>query len=106
MWHAIERAHHLAPATRVLEAHVFHALLWSRERNRGSILNERRGTTARLLEHEQHPNVCAAAIDVLAEVGTRDAVPALQACAERFAGMPFLPFAVSIAIARISDTDR
>jgi FOG: HEAT repeat len=32
----------------------------------------------RLLEHEQHPNVCAAAIDVLAEVGTRDAVPALQ----------------------------
>ena len=27
-----------------------------------------------LLEHEQHPNVCAAAIDVLAEVGTRDAV--------------------------------
>jgi hypothetical protein len=60
----------------------------------------------RLLEHEQHPNVCAAAIDVLAEVGTRDAVPALQACAERFAGTPFLPFAVSIAIARISDTDR
>ena len=40
----------------------------------------------RLLEHEQHPNVCAAAIDVLAEVGTRDAVPVLQACAERFAG--------------------
>ena len=29
-----------------------------------------------LLEHEQHPNVCAAAIDVLAEVGTRDALPA------------------------------
>jgi len=60
----------------------------------------------RLLEHEQHPNVCAAAIDVLSEVGTRDAVPALQVCAERFAGTPFLPFAVSIAIARISDTER
>jgi HEAT repeat protein len=60
----------------------------------------------RLLEHEQHPNVCAAAIDVLAEVGTRDAVPALQACAERFATTPFLPFAVAIAIARISDTGR
>jgi hypothetical protein len=43
---------------------------------------------------------------VLAEVGTRDAVPALQACAERFAATPFLPFAASIAIARISDTDR
>ena len=24
-----------------------------------------------LLEHEQHPNVCAAAVEVLAEVGTR-----------------------------------
>jgi HEAT repeat protein len=57
-----------------------------------------------LLEHEQHPNVCAAAIDVLAEVGTRDAVPALQACAERFAGTPFVPFAASIVIARISNT--
>jgi HEAT repeat protein len=55
-----------------------------------------------LLEHEQHPNVCAAAIEVLAEVGTRDAVPTLQACAERFAGTPFLPFAASTAIARIS----
>jgi HEAT repeat protein len=55
-----------------------------------------------LLEHEQHPNVCAAAIEVLAEVGTRDAVPTLQACAERFAATPFLPFAASTAIARIS----
>jgi len=56
-----------------------------------------------LLSHEQHPNVCAAAIDVLAEVGTRDAVPVLEACAARFSGTPFLPFAASIAIARISD---
>ena len=31
-----------------------------------------------LIEHEQHPNVCAAAIDVLAEVGTPDAIPALE----------------------------
>jgi HEAT repeat protein len=58
-----------------------------------------------LLEREQHSNVCAAAIDVLAEVGTREALPALRSCAERFAGTPFLPFAVSIAIARISGTE-
>ena len=58
-----------------------------------------------LLEHEQHPNVCAAAIDVLAEVGTRDAIPTLQACAERFSGTPFLPFAIATAIARISDAE-
>jgi HEAT repeat protein len=56
-----------------------------------------------LLDNEPHPNVCAAAIDVLAEVGTRDAVPVLRACAERFAATPFLPFAVSSAIARIAD---
>ena len=58
-----------------------------------------------LLEREQHSNVCAAAIDVLAEVGTREALPALRACIERFAGTPFLPFAASVAIARISGTE-
>ena len=31
------------------------------------------GCCAACCEHEQHPNVCAAAIDVLAEVGTREA---------------------------------
>jgi HEAT repeat protein len=55
-----------------------------------------------LLENEPHPNVCAAAIEVLAEVGTREAVPAITACAARFSGIPFLPFAASTAIARIS----
>ena len=59
----------------------------------------------RLLKREQHPNVCAAAIELLAEVGTRDAVPALQSCAERFVGVPFLAFAASTAIARISDAE-
>jgi HEAT repeat protein len=58
-----------------------------------------------LLEREQHPNVCAAAIEVLAEVGTHDAVPTLQTCAQRFASTPFLPFAVATAIARISDAE-
>jgi HEAT repeat protein len=63
------------------------------------------GLLCGLLEREQHPNVCAAAIEVLAEVGTREALPALRSCAERFAGTPFLPFAVSVAIARISGTE-
>jgi len=56
-----------------------------------------------ILEHEPHPNVCASAVDALAEVGTRDALPALEACARRFADTPFLPFAISIAVAQISD---
>ena len=55
-----------------------------------------------LIEREQHPNVCAAAIDVLTEVGTPEAVPSLQKCAVRFAETPFLPFAISVAIARVS----
>jgi HEAT repeat protein len=58
-----------------------------------------------LLKKESHPNVCAAAVEVLAEVGTRDAVPALNACAARFAGVPFLPFAISTTIARISSIE-
>ena len=45
---------------------------------------------------------CAAAIDVLTEVGTPEALPALEKCAVRFAATPFLPFAISMAITRIS----
>ena len=55
-----------------------------------------------LIEREEHPNVCAAAVDVLTEVGTPEALPALEKCAVRFAATPFLPFAISMAIARIS----
>ena len=58
-----------------------------------------------LLDTEPHPNVVAAAVDVLAELGTREALPALHACARRFAAVPFLPFAVATAIARISGTE-
>jgi HEAT repeat protein len=56
-----------------------------------------------ILENEPHPNVCASAVDALAEVGTRDALPALESCARRFAATPFLPFAISIAVTRISN---
>ncbi|WKA30654.1 HEAT repeat domain-containing protein [Bradyrhizobium roseum] len=55
-----------------------------------------------LIEHEPHPNVCAAAIDVLTEVGTLEALPTLERCAARFAATPFLPFAISVAMSRIS----
>lgn len=58
-----------------------------------------------LIEREQHPNVCAAAIEVLTEVGTPQALPALKKCAVRFAATPFLPFAISVAIARISGAE-
>jgi len=49
--------------------------------------NDATRVLCKLIDSEPHPNVCAAAIDVLAEVGTRDAIPALKACAERFQAM-------------------
>lgn len=54
-----------------------------------------------LIGRERQVNVCAAAIDVLAEVGTTEALPALSECAQRFGEAPFLAFAVKIAIDRI-----
>jgi hypothetical protein len=55
-----------------------------------------------LLQREGDPNVCAAAIDVLAEAGQAGVLPVLQECAARFAATPFLAFAIQVAIDRIS----
>jgi HEAT repeat protein len=57
-----------------------------------------------LLDRESLPNVSAAAIDALSEVGDRDALPALARCAERFADEPFLAFCAKVAMERIGGT--
>ena len=57
---------------------------------------------SRVLERDPDVNVCGAAIDVLADVGTAAALTPLARCADRFAGQPFLVFAVHAAIDRIS----
>ena len=54
-----------------------------------------------LLLREEDVNVCAAAIDVLAEVGTPASLPSLEACADRFPEAPFLRFSLDIAVNRI-----
>lgn len=54
-----------------------------------------------LLERESELNVCAAAVEVLAEVATPDALPILARCQARFANEPFLTFAVKTASDRI-----
>jgi HEAT repeat protein len=54
-----------------------------------------------LLEREAEANVCAAAVEVLAEIADRNAAPALSRCATRFPGDPFLTFAIEIAIGRL-----
>ena len=55
-----------------------------------------------LLDREVEINVCAAAIEVLAEVGNHTALPALARCAQRFPQAPFLAFAIKLATDRIT----
>ena len=54
-----------------------------------------------LLESEREQNVCASAVEVLAEIGDPEALPALSRCAERFRGVSFLEFAIQTTIDRI-----
>jgi HEAT repeat protein len=54
-----------------------------------------------LLDAEDQPNVCAAAVDALAELGHASALPSLTRCAERFRATPYLEFAIRTAIDRI-----
>lgn len=55
-----------------------------------------------LLLDEQEANVCAAAIEVLAEVGDPEALPVLARCQQRFAKVPFLCFAIKVATERLT----
>lgn len=54
-----------------------------------------------LLEREPEANVTAAAVEVLSEIGSPQALPVLERCAARFADQPFLVFAIRIARDRI-----
>jgi HEAT repeats len=54
-----------------------------------------------LLATDEEINVCAAAVDVLAEVGGPDALPCLKECARRFGNSSFIAFAIKIATDRI-----
>ena len=54
-----------------------------------------------VLERERERNVCAAAVEVLTEVGGAEALPCLAQCAARFRDDPFLPFAIKVATDRI-----
>lgn len=89
----------------LLSDHDSDVRLLATELARNLNASEATGLLCGLIEREQNPNVCAAAIDVLTEVGTSQALPVLEKCAVRFAGTPFLPFAISVAIARISGAE-
>jgi HEAT repeat protein len=55
-----------------------------------------------VLTREPQLNVCAAAVDVLADIGEPDALPFLEQCPGRFGGDTFLQFAVKTAMERIA----
>jgi HEAT repeat protein len=55
----------------------------------------------RVIASDPYVNVCAAAVDVLAEVGTPEMADELRAVANRFPDQPFFAFAVRAAIKRI-----
>jgi HEAT repeat protein len=59
------------------------------------------GLLANVLATEREANVCAAAVEVLAEVGGPELLPLLAECAARFPDDPFLAFAVQVASERI-----
>lgn len=75
--------------------------LLSCEVARGLSTDEATALMASVLQVETEPNVCAAAVDVLSEIGGPEALPALHSCAERFAAEPFLVFSIRVAIERI-----
>jgi HEAT repeat protein len=54
-----------------------------------------------LIERESNANVCAAAIEVLAETGGPSSLRSLAKCGARFPDDPFLAFAVKAAADRI-----
>lgn len=54
-----------------------------------------------VIERDDQVNVVAAAIEVLAEVGSPDAIGALQRVGPRFAHDPFIAFAAELALQRI-----
>ena len=58
-----------------------------------------------LLDSEPEPNVCAAAIDAIAEIGGPQALPALTRCVARFSSSPFLAFSINVAMERIHSQD-
>jgi hypothetical protein len=55
----------------------------------------------RVVTLDPHVNVCAAALDALAEAGQPEVIPALEKLADRFSDVAFIQFAVDAAIRRI-----
>ncbi len=56
-----------------------------------------------VIERDENINVCATALDLLAEVGIEDAIPAIKKVKEKFKDEPYIQFAADLALRRISE---
>lgn len=54
-----------------------------------------------VIERDAHINVCATAVDLLGEVGSKAALEPLKRLKSRFGGEPYIQFAADLAIKRI-----
>ncbi len=59
-----------------------------------------------VINNDSHINVCATAVDLLSEVGTENAVNALENLKCRFADEPYICFTVDLALQRIRQGDH
>ena len=55
----------------------------------------------KVIEQDQHLNVCSVAVDLLSEVGTSASASALQQLKARFVNEPYICFAADLALQRI-----
>lgn len=56
-----------------------------------------------VITRDPHVNVCAAAVDLLGELGTEAAIAPLEALRKRFADVPYIGFAAFLALKRIRE---
>jgi len=56
-----------------------------------------------VIENDENVNVCATALDLLAELGTEEAIQAIKKVKERFKNEPYIQFASDIALRRIGE---
>ncbi len=54
-----------------------------------------------VITEDPHLNVCATALDLLAEVGSQQAIEPLKKLKQKFSEEPFIQFAIDIALTRI-----
>ena len=56
-----------------------------------------------VIENDENVNVCATALDLLAELGTEESIQAIKKVKERFKNEPYIQFASDIALRRIGE---